>query len=42
MAMFQKARRITERQSGITHCMELCQMRQWHSCYCWRDLACRI
>jgi len=33
-ATLQKARRITESQSGITRCVELCQMRQWHRCYC--------
>jgi len=33
-ATLQKACRITESQSGITRCVELCQMRQWHRCYC--------
>ena len=41
-ATLHKARRITESQSGITRCVELCQMRQWHRCYCQRDLACRL
>jgi len=42
MAPLQKTRRITESQRGITRCVEICQMRQCHRCYCQTDLVCRF